>query len=174
MHAAMRRYLKTGRVDDLSEDFFPYWEQMHEATTALDLREPLWIEGPVTAEFQHLQQGEHAIVWSKKLGYGGTPDVVTSVGGVPVVVEFKTSDCLFQDHYTFKQFDTYAWMKFKHAALQCAAYRNAFTETTGLPIDAAIIIVATKDEHQTFVLEADRLNKSLKDFHKMARAFNKH
>ena len=174
VHSAMRQYLRTGEVDELNPQYYPYFENLHNEVSRLGLKDHLWVEGPVVDELSHLQQGMHSAVWNSKFRYAGTPDVVTDCGGCRVVIEFKTSHDFFKDSYAFRDFKNYSnFLKYKHAAYQCAAYKSAFTETTGIEIDAALIITAGRDFSQLFVLENDRLPKYLKDFHKLARAYNK-
>ena len=90
-HSAMRQYLRKGQVDDLHPQYYPFFENLHNEVARLDLKDHLWIEGPVVDELSHLQNGMHAAVWNKKYRYAGCPDVVSHTGGSRVVIEFKTT-----------------------------------------------------------------------------------
>ena len=128
--------------------------------------EPYWIDGPVTDDLKHLQQGELAAVWNKRYGHAGNPDLVANIGGVNTVVEFKTSDQVWQSHYRFKDFANYQpYFKYAQAQMQIAAYGKAFSDTTKIPIEADIIINTTRDEGQLFVADKPDLKKSLTKFH---------
>ena len=128
--------------------------------------EPYWIEGPVTDDLKHLQQGEFAAVWNKRYGHAGNPDLVATIGGVNTVVEFKTGDLLWQSHYRFKDFTNYQpYFKYAQAQMQIATYGKAFSDTTKIPIEAGIIINAIRDEGQLFVPDKPDLKKSLTKFH---------
>ena len=134
--------------------------------------EPYWIDGPVTDDLKHLQQGELAAVWNKRYGHAGKPDLVANIGGVNTVVEFKTSDQLWQSHYRFKDFANYQpYFKYAQAQMQIAAYGKAFSDTTKIPIEAGIIINAIRDEGQLFIVDKPDLKKSLTKFHKLAKKF---
>jgi len=119
-----------------------------------------------------LQQGEFSAVWNKRYKYAGTPDLVGSVGGVNCVVEFKTSDLLYQDRYKYRDFQHYTnWYKFSQAAMQTAAYAKAFSDTAKIPVNTSIIINATRDHSQLFVIERPELKKHLRKFHSLVKSF---
>lgn len=170
VHQAARDFLKHGEID-LPSKYYPYWENIWKSLSILDIV-PWWIEGPVVDSLSHLQQGDWSAVWNKRYQYAGSPDLVAKVGGVSCVVEFKTSDLLWQNRYIYKDFKHYTnWHKYNQAAMQVSAYSKAFTETTAIPIDAAIIINATREESQLFVLEKPDLKKHLTKFHTLAKDF---
>ena len=90
------------------------------------------------------------------------------------MLEFKTSDTLYQNNYNYKQFKQYAeWVKYHQAAMQVAAYANAWQETTDMTIEAGIIINSTPDECQLFIIEKDEMKKKLSAFHKLCRDYRK-
>ena len=171
VHAAARRFIRTGEVD-LAEKYFPYWANIHEALTLLDPQNVLWADGPVAESLQHLQQGEHSAVWDKQHKFVGCPDLVADCGGVRVMAEFKTSDSLFDSTYklNFKEYGSF--YKYHQASMQLASYIDAFEKTTGITIDAGVIVVGTREESQLFVLEKPALQKGLKKFHKLAKDFH--
>ena len=173
-HSAMRQYLRTGQVDDLNPQCYPFFENLHNEVSRLDLKDHLWIEGPVVDELSHLQNGMHSAVWNKKYRYAGCPDVVSHCNGCRVLIEFKTTTDYYKDSYAYRDFKSYpSFLKWKHAAMQCDSYQCAFTQTTGFDIDAALIITAGRDFSQLFVVENDRLPKRLTEFHKLARDYQK-
>ena len=55
--------------------------------------------------------------------------------------------------------------------MQIAAYGKAFSDTTQIPIEAGIIINATRDEGQLFVVDKPDLKKLLTKIHKLAKKF---
>lgn len=170
VHQAARDFLKDGEID-LPAKYYPYWENIWKSLSLLDI-DPFWIEGPVIDSLSHLQQGIYSAVWNKRYQYAGSPDLVANIGGVNCVVEFKTSDLLWQDRYVFKDFKHYTnWHKYSQAAMQTAAYAKAFTQTTGIAVDTAIIINATRDDSQMFIIERPELKKHLTKFHTLAKEF---
>lgn len=171
VHAAARKFVRTGEVD-LAEKYFPYWANIHEALTLLDPQNVLWADGPLDKSLQHLQQGEHSAVWDKQHKFVGCPDLVADCGGVKVLAEFKTSDTLFDSTYRmdFKNYGSF--YRFHQASMQVACYVDAFERTTGITIDAGVIVVGTREESQLFVLEKPELAKAVKKFHKLAKDFH--
>ena len=172
VHSAVRQFLRTGECD-LDPAYYDYFSGIQDWLTRLDL-ETWWAEQPVLDELQHLQQGPSAAVWCEKHRYIGVPDWVGKVGGVGCVLEFKTSDTLYRSNYNHKQFKQYAeWVKYHHAAMQVAAYANAWKETTDMDIDAGIIINSTPNECQLFIIEREEMKKKLTAFHKLCRDYRK-
>ncbi len=170
VHQAARDFLKHGEID-LPAKYYPYWDNIWKSLSMLDI-DPYWIEGPVLDSLSHLRQGEWSAVWNKRYKYAGSPDLVANIGGVNTIVEFKTSDLFWQDRYVFKDFKHYTnWHKYSQAAMQTAAYAKAFTQTTGIAVDTSIIINATRDDSQMFIIERPTLKKHLTKFHTLAKEF---
>ena len=64
------------------------------------------------------------------------------------------------------------WWKFHQASMQTASYSKAYEMTTNRTIDVGIIIVATRDDSQLFVMEKPQLKGALTKFHKLAKEFH--
>jgi hypothetical protein len=172
VHGAVRKFLRTGECD-LDPVYYDYFAGIQDCLSRLDL-DPYWIEGPVLERYQHLQQGASAAVWCDKYRYLGIPDFIGSIGGVPCVIEFKTSDTLYRDNYNYKMFRQYAeWVKHHQAGMQVAAYANAWNQTTGDDIHTGVIINSTPEECQLFIIERDVMKKKLAAFHKLCREYRK-
>ena len=171
VHSAARKFIRTGEVD-LAAKYFPYWEGIHKQLTLLDLTDVEWAEGPVPPELKHLQQGEHSAVWNSKQMYVGCPDLVANVGGLRALVEFKTSDEMFMSTYDmdFKNYSN--WWRYHQASMQTASYVKAYEQTTKHTIDVGLIVVATRDDSQLFILEQPQLKTALTKFHKLAKEFH--
>ena len=171
VHAAARRFIRTGEVD-LAEKYFPYWANIQKSLSLLEPGKIWWADGPADKSLLHLQQGEHAAVWDKECKYVGCPDLVADCNGVRVLAEFKTSDTLFDSTYkmNFKSYGSF--FRYHQASMQLASYIDAFEKTTGITIDAGVIVVGTREESQLFVLEKPELQKALKKFHKLAKDFH--
>ena len=172
VHRAVNTFLSTGEVD-LEEKHFPYFRNIYEQLEVLEPTDIIWNEGPVLPEHQHLRQGEYSCVWDSKRGYGGVPDLIATIGSVRCLFEWKTSHDLYQSSYKYKDFKNYSkYLKYSHAAMQVAAYSNCVEKTMGIKIDCGIIITATRDESQLFIVD-EQLPKYLKDFHKLNSAYRK-
>ena len=172
VHSAARKFLRTGEVD-LPEQYFPYWNNIYKSLALLEPRDVLWADGPNVEKLQHLQQGEHSAVWNSKYKYCGCPDFVAKCNGVSVLGEFKTSDTLFDSTYKMNFHEYGSFFKYHQASMQLAGYVKAFEQTTGIRIDAGVIIVGTPSDSQLFILEKPQLKKALTKFHKLARDFHK-
>jgi hypothetical protein len=55
--------------------------------------------------------------------------------------------------------------------MQTAAYAKAFTQTTGIAVGTAIIINASRDDSQMFIIERPELKKHLTKFHTLAKEY---
>lgn len=172
VHNAARKFLRTGECD-LDPEYYDYFGGIHDWLSRLDL-DTYWAEGPMRDDLAHLQQGPSAAVWCSKYRYIGIPDWVGKIGGVPSIIEFKTSDTLYRSEYNHKQFKQYSeWVKHHQAGMQIAAYANCWEETVGEKIEAGIIICGTQKETQFFIIEGDVLKKKLSAFHKLCREYRK-
>ena len=170
VHSAARKFIITGEVD-LPERYFNYWDQLQRQLAPLDFTDVIWAEGPTTDKLSHLRNGEHCAVWDTKNNFCGCPDLVANVGGVRALCEFKTSTMLYRDNYQ-KDFSEYSsWFLYHQAAMQVSAYASAFEKITKVPIDVGIIVVATEDDGQLFVIEKPQLKSSFNKFKKLAKAF---
>ena len=172
VHSAVRSFIRTGECD-LEPCYFDYFSGIQDWLSRLVL-EPYWAEGPVLDKYQQLQQGPSAAVWCDKYRYIGVPDFVGKLGGVPVVIEFKTSDYLYRDNYDFRQFKQYSeWVRHHNAGMQVAAYANAWNPTTGDDIRTGVVINSTPDACQLFIIERDVMKKKLTAFHKLCKEYRK-
>ncbi len=171
VHSAIRSFVRTGECD-LDPAYFQYFDNVVSLLKQFDL-DVWWAEEPVHPELQHLRSGNHSAVWSNKPHkYIGIPDIAGTIGGVPCIVEFKTSDKLIRSNYHPKQFSQYSeWVKYNCAAMQVAAYANAWNQRTSMPISTGIIINTTPTEAQLFIIEKDEMKKRLSSFHKLCKEY---
>lgn len=171
VHSAARKFIRTGEVD-LSPKFYPYWRGIQDQLSLLQLTGIEWSEGPCIPELQHLRHGENSAVWNLKQKYCGCPDLVANLGGLRTLVEFKTSDELHRTTYDMVFANYSSWWRQNQARMQVASYANAYELTTGRPIEAGVIIVATRDDSQLFIMERDDIDKAAQKFHKLAKSFH--
>lgn len=171
VHSAARKFIRTGEVD-LSPKYFPYWQGIHKQLSILDLTDIEWADGPNIPELQHLRDGDNSAVWNLKQKYVGCPDLVANLGGLRTLIEFKTSDELHMSTYDMNFKNYSSWWRHNQARMQVGGYSVAYEMTTGLPIEAAAIIVATRDDSQLFILERPDIDKAVVKFHKLAKDFH--
>lgn len=171
VHSAARKFIRTGEVD-LSPKFYPYWEGIQKQLSLLDLTKVEWVEGPAIPELQHLRDGDNSAVWNLKQKYCGCPDLVANLGGLRTLVEFKTSDELHMATYDMNFKNYSSWWRHSQSRMQVGSYCTAYEMTTGRPIEAAAIVVATRDDSQLFIMERDAIDKATQKFHKLAKSFH--
>ena len=171
VHKPVRKFIRIGECD-LELCYFDYFSGIQDWLSCLDL-EPYWAEGPMLEKYQHLQQGPSAAVWCDKYRYIGVPDFVGKLGGVPVVMEFKTSDYLYRDDYDFRQFKQYSdWVRHYNAGMEVAAYANVWNQTTADDIHKGVVINSTPEACQLFIIERDIMKKKLTAFHKLCKEYS--
>ncbi|QNI53360.1 PD-(D/E)XK nuclease superfamily protein [Synechococcus sp. BIOS-E4-1] len=172
VHNACRQYLKTGECD-LDPAYFKYFDPVHDLLKTLDLK-LWWAEGPVLEELNHLRSGDKSAVWSNKPHkYIGIPDAAGLVGGVPCLLEFKTSTLPIRSNYNPKQFNQYSeWVRYSCAAQQVSAYIHAWNQRIkSRPIHTGLIINSTPEGAQLFIVEKGEVKKRLASFHKLCKEY---
>ena len=173
IHQSVNQYLLRGEAN-IDPQYFPYWEGVYEQLQHLDIHQIYFAERPQLPKLDHLSAGEYACVWSDRYKFAGIPDLVANVSGVNAVVEFKTSSNLYTKNYDRKKFKEYhQWYAYSLAASQVSAYGTAFTEQTGIKIDAGIIINATQSESQLFIVDTDEMKSRFKKFVTLSNKYRK-
>lgn len=87
---------------------------------------------------------------SEAYRYGGTPDIVAMVDGVPTLIDLKTGKGIYDEY-----------------ALQLAAYEQLVEEAVGKTLDSRLILRIGRDEDEGFEVRAftDRqINKAWRQF----------
>ena len=173
IHKSFNQYLTTGEAD-VAPIHYPYWEQLMNVVSPLQIV-PTWAEGPLLEKHSHFRSQSKSAIWSEKLQFIGCPDMIGTVGGVPAVVEIKTSTSLYTKNYNHKDFRTYKdWYPYWYAATQTAAYGIAWQECTKEKITTGIVINVTPTASQLFIIELPEYKKRQSDFRSLARSYNKH
>lgn len=173
IHQSVNHYLLTGETD-VEEQHLVYWGGVYKQLQHLDIHQIYFAERPQLPELDHLANGDYACIWSDKYKFAGIPDLVANVSGVNCVVEFKTSSNLYAKYYDRRKFKEYhQWHSYAQAAAQVSAYGKAFTEQTEIRIDAGIIINATQNDSQLFIVDGDEMQSRFKKFVTLANKYNK-
>ena len=172
LHECFSDYITTGEAD-VPPLYYEHWAQLHELISSFDITDLQWAERPLAPEHSKFQQGDTAVIYSKKSKYLGKPDLIASLGGVPCIWEIKTSNDLYSKNYDYTKFISYSsFLPYCHAALQVGAYRKAWAECTGQQIDTGIIINVTKNDSQLFIVERPELLSRQKSFTKLAKDYH--
>ena len=173
IHQSVNRFLLTGETD-IDERYLNFWNGIYKQLQILDIHDIYFAERPQKSELSHLANGDYACIWSDRYKFAGIPDLVCNLSGVNCVVEFKTSSHLYTKNYDRRKFKTYhQWYSYSQAATQVSAYGKAFTEQTGIKIEAGIIINATRDDSQLFIVDGDEMSKRFKKFVTLTNKYNK-
>ena len=174
IHQSINRYLLTGEAD-IDPQYLPFWDGAYKQLQLLDIHQIYFAERPQLPELNHLANGDYACVWSDRYKFAGIPDLVANISGVNCTVEFKTSSNLFTKFYDRRKFREYhQWHSYSLAAAQVSAYGQAFTEQTGIKIDAGIVINTTQNDSQLFIVDGDEMKSRFKKFVTLTNKYNKH
>lgn len=96
-------------------------------------------------------------IYSKKLGYSGTCDLIAKVNGKLSIVDFKTGSGPYYEH-----------------VLQTAAYQNALTEELGWKFKERWIIKFGKDDGEFEVHQAMLYKEDIKAFKALLEVYHRH
>ena len=160
VHQACEDYIR-GREIKIKEEYLPFWNGISKHLDKYD--EFIWSEMPLRPEWNFCT-GEDGIsrVWSHKYMYCGCPDLLGIRNDTVIIGDFKTSNQPYCRYYpTGKDNRSLftGWNKFNKCAMQLAAYAQACKETLGVNVSCAEIIVSTPEIDQSFILNANELNK---------------
>ena len=94
---------------------------------------------------------------SKKLMFGGCPDLLVKKDGKYILVDFKTSKAIYSD-----------------MVIQMSCYAEIIRENDGIEIDRAVIVRFPKDDDDTEIrkFSKDELAVGLKQFKILRKAFD--
>ena len=156
------------------EEYQAFWNGMSEYLDWFDTIH--WSERPLRPDWHHLRSDDRevAYVWSTEHQFAGCPDLVGEVGGVKIIVDFKTSTGPYCASAPDRgdRMGYGGWRKFQKCAQQMGAYRLALNERVGYLCDAALIIVATEETTQAIFIDTDQLDMYQARFIKRAKMFH--
>jgi len=165
VHQACEDYIR-GKEITLKEEYLPFWNGMSQHLDKYD--EFIWSEMPLRPEWKFCT-GEDGIsrVWSHEYMYCGCPDLLGIRNDTIIIGDFKTSNQPYCRYYPTKEASKEnrslftGWNKFNKCAMQLAAYAQACSETLGVEVTCAEIIVSTPEINQSFILNKNELSKYL-------------
>ena len=183
IHYGMEQYLKGNKAPNISEEYQDFWSGM---PPILDqFQEVLWAETPVDPRFDFTVGADDvARVWgcdANGRAWAGAPDIIGVVNNKLTLADLKTSVKPYSRNWP-KDLEkgSVEWrdllgghMKFKKCLLQLAAYDLAITQTLGMTVQQAAILVSTPIRTQVFKISRNYLNVTHEKWYKLVDEYYK-
>ena len=181
IHYGMEQYLKGNKTPDISPDYADFWQGM---PAILDqFQEVLWAETPVLDKFNFTVGADDvARVWGcdpNGRAWAGAPDIIGVVNNKLTLADLKTSVKPYSRKWP-KDLEKGSpeWrdllgghLKFKKCMLQLAAYDIAITQTLGMTVQQAAILVSTPLRTQVFKISRRYLDVTHEKWHKLVEEY---
>jgi hypothetical protein len=181
IHYGMEQYLKGNKNPDIKDEYQEFWSGM---PAILDqFQEVLWAESPIDPRFNFtVGSDDVARVWGcddNGRAWSGAPDIIGVVNNKLTLADLKTSVKPYSRNWP-KDLEKGSpeWrdllgghMKFKKTLKQLAAYDLAITQTLGMTVQQAAILVSTPLRTQVFKISRGFLNKLHEDWLKLVQEY---
>ncbi len=168
IHFGMEQYLKGNKNPEIPDEYKEFWAGM---PSILDqFQEVLWAESPVDSRFNFtIGSDDVARVWGcddNGRAWAGAPDIIAVANNKLTLADLKTSVKPYSRKWP-KDLEKGSpeWrdllgghLKFKKCMLQLAAYDLAITQTLGITVQQAAILVSTPVRTQIFKISRNYLN----------------
>ena len=181
IHYGMECYLKGNKTPEIPEEYKEFWDGMPKVLDQFD--EVLWAETPVLEKFNFtIGADDVARVWGcddKGRAWAGAPDIIGVVGNKLTLADLKTSVKPYSRRWP-KDLEkgSQEWrdllgghMKFKKCVLQLAAYDLAITQSLGMTVQQAAILVSTPIRTQVFKISRNYLNITHEKWYKLVEEY---
>ena len=183
IHYGMEQYLKGNKNPDIPEEYGDFWAGM---PSILDqFQEVLWAESPVLDKFNFtIGSDDVARVWGcddAGRAWAGAPDIIAVANNKLTLADLKTSVKPYSRKWP-KDLEKGSpeWrdllgghLKFKKCLLQLAAYDLAITQTLGMTVQQAAILVSTPVRTQVFKISRNYLNITHEKWYKLVDEYYK-
>lgn len=181
IHYGMEQYLKGNKEPEIPSDYADFWSGM---PSILDqFQEVLWAETPVLDKFAFTVGADDvARVWGcdpNGRAWAGAPDIIGVVNNKLTLADLKTSVKPYSRKWP-KDLEKGSpeWrdllgghMKFKKTLKQLAAYDIAITQTLGMTVQQAAILVSTPVRTQIFKISRRFLDALHADWYKIVEEY---
>jgi len=181
IHYGMEQYLKGNKKPDIKDEYQEFWTGMPSILDQFD--EVLWAESPMCEKFNFtVGSDDVARVWgsdSEGRAWAGAPDIIGVVGNKLTLADLKTSVKPYSRNWP-KDLEkgSVEWrdllggnLKFKKTLKQLAAYDIAITQTLGMTVQQAAILVSTPLRTQVFKISRKFLDKIHTDWYKIVAEY---
>jgi len=180
IHYGMECYLK--KIEhEVPEEYAEFWTGMPGILDQFE--EIIWAESPLLEAHQFtVGSDDVARVWGcddEGRAWAGAPDIIGVVGGKLTLADLKTSVKPYSRRWP-KDLEKGSpeWrdllgghMKFKKCLKQLAAYDLAITQTLGMTVQQAAILVSTPVRTQVFKISRNFLNKIHTDWYQLVAEY---
>lgn len=181
IHYGMECYLKGNKNPDIPEEYADFWSGMPAILDQFD--EVLWAETPLLDKHQFaLSDDGVGRVWgqdSEGRAWSGSPDIIAVVGGKLTLADLKTSVKPYSRKWP-KDLEkgSQEWrdllgghLKFKKTLKQLAAYDLGITQTLGMRVQQAAILVSTPVRTQVFKISRKFLDSLHADWYALVSEY---
>ena len=181
IHFGMEQYLKGNKTPEIQSDYQEFWSGMPKILD--QFQEVLWAESPVDPRFDFtIGSDDVARVWGcddNGRSWSGAPDIIGVVNNKLTLADLKTSVKPYSRKWP-KDLDKGSpeWrdllgghLKFKKTCKQLAAYDLAITQTLGIKVQQAAILVSTPVRTQVFKISRNFLNMLHDDWYKIVSEY---
>ena len=180
IHYGMECYLK--KIEhEVPGEYAEFWTGMPGILDQFD--EVIWAESPLLEKHQFtVGSDDVARVWGcddEGRAWAGAPDIIGVVGGKLTLADLKTSVKPYSRKWP-KDLEKGSpeWrdllgghMKFKKCILQMCAYDIAITQTLGMTVQQAAILVSTPIRTQVFKISRNYLNVMHEKWYKLVAEY---
>ena len=182
IHYGMECYLKGDKNPEIPEEYADFWQGMPAILDQFD--EVLWAETPLLDKHQFaLSDDGVGRVWGQDeegRAWSGSPDIIAVVGGKLTLADVKTSVKPYSRKWP-KDLEkgSQEWrdllsghLKFKKCLKQLAAYDLGITQTLGMKVQQAAVLVSTPLRTQVFKISRKYLDSLHTDWFKLVEEYN--
>jgi hypothetical protein len=181
IHYGMECYLKGDKNPEIPEEYAEFWQGMPAILDQFD--EVIWAETPLLDKHQFaLSDDGVGRVWGQDeegRAWSGSPDIIAVVGGKLTLADLKTSVKPYSRKWP-KDLEkgSQEWrdllsghMKFKKCLRQLAAYDLGITQTLGMKVQQAAVLVSTPLRTQVFKISRKYLDSLHTDWLKLVEEY---
>ncbi len=181
IHYGMECYLKGDKNPEIPEEYADFWQGMPAILDQFD--EVLWAETPLLDKHQFaLSSDGVGRVWGQDeegRAWSGSPDIIAVVGGKLTLADLKTSVKPYSRKWP-KDLEkgSQEWrdllsghLKFKKCLKQLAAYDLGITQTLGMKVQQAAVLVSTPLRTQVFKISRRYLDSLHTDWFKLVEEY---
>lgn len=181
IHYGMEQYLKGNKSPEIAEEYADFWSGM---PAILDqFEEVLWAETPLLDKHMFaLSNDGVGRVWGQDeegRAWSGSPDIIGVANGKLTLADLKTSVKPYSRKWP-KDLEkgSQQWrdllsghMKFKKCLKQLAAYDLGITQTLGMKVQQAAVIVSTPLRTQVFKISRKYLDSLHTDWYALVSEY---
>jgi len=181
IHYGMECYLKGDKSPEIPQEYADFWQGMPAILDQFD--EVLWAETPLLDKHQFaLSNDGVGRVWGQDeegRAWSGSPDIIAVVGGKLTLADLKTSVKPYSRKWP-KDLEkgSQEWrdllgghLKFKKCLKQLAAYDLGITQTLGMKVQQAAVLVSTPLRTQVFKISRKYLDSLHTDWYALVAEY---